>query len=391
MTEPRRVRRRDRLRDPETGQWDMAEVRHRMKGWAAVLVALAVIVGGGWFVGNRAWDAFMDFRTQEDYISVAGLEDVQVTIPAGSTMGQMATMLQEANVVKSADTFTKYARSRPDEAARIQAGTYNLRTEISAQSAFDRLLDPANIVRNMMRIPEGLRLSEALAQISERTKIPQEELQAVIDDPAELGLPEWAGGKAEGFLYPETYEIGADPTALSVLQIPVNHFKKVAAEIDFENRAASTPLGDPYQTLVMASIVEREARSAEDRAMVARVFYNRLEKGMPLQSDATTAYANNTTGRAATTDAERALDSPYNTYHPSTAGKLTPGPISSPERSALEAALAPAEGDWLFFVTVDLDTGETKFTNTLDEHNAAVAELRAWCAASPENQKKCTG
>ena len=90
-------------------------------------------------------------------------------------------------------------------------------------------------------------------------------------------------------------------------------------------------------------------------------------------------------------DAERALDSPYNTYHPSTAGKLTPGPISSPERSALEAALAPAEGDWLFFVTVDLDTGETKFTNTLDEHNAAVAELRAWCAASPENQKKCTG
>ena len=233
MTEPRRARRRDRLRDPETGQWDMAEVRHRMKGWAAVLVALAVIVGGGWFVGNRAWDAFMDFRTQEDYISVAGLEDVQVTIPAGSTMGQMATMLQEANVVKSADTFTKYARSRPDEAARIQAGTYNLRTEISAQSAFDRLLDPANIVRNMMRIPEGLRLSEALAQISERTKIPQEELQAVIADPRELGLPEWAGGRAEGFLYPETYEIGADPTALSVLQIPVNHFKKVAVVIDF--------------------------------------------------------------------------------------------------------------------------------------------------------------
>ncbi|HHU39559.1 MAG TPA: endolytic transglycosylase MltG [Propionibacterium sp.] len=391
MTEPRRARRRDTLRDPETGQWDAAEIRHRLKGWSAVVVALAVVIGGGWFVGTRAWDAFMDFRTKEDYISIAGVEDIQLTIPAGSTMGQIAQLLEEQNVVKSADTFTQYARSRPDEAARIQAGSYQLRTEISAQSAFDRLLDPANIVRNMLRIPEGLRLSEALAQVAERAKIPQEELQAVIENPAELGLPEWAGGKAEGFLYPETYEVGADPTALSVLQIPVAHFKKVAAEIDFEARAAESPAGDPYQALIMASIVEREAMGAEDRAKVARVFYNRLEQGMPMQSDATTAYANNTTGRAATTDEERALDDPYNTYHPSTAGKLTPGPISSPERSALEAALAPAEGNWLFFVTVDLDTGETEFNDTLEAHNQSVAKLRAWCAASPENQTKCTG
>ena len=391
MTEPRRARRRDTLRDPETGEWDAVEVRHRLKGWAAVLVALAVLAGAGWFVGTRAWDAVMGLRTSDDYLGATGVADVDVEVAKGASMAQIAQSLEEHDVVKSADTFKKYARSRPEEAAKVQAGTYRMRTQISAQAAFERLLDPVNLQRNMLRIPEGLRIEEALALISERTQIPQADLQAVVDKPSELGLPEWADGRAEGFLYPETYEVGAGPTALAVLQIPVAHFRKVAADMTFEERAAQSPAGDPYRALIMASIVEREARSPEDRAKVARVFYNRLAQGMVLQSDATTAYANGTTGRAGTTDQERALDNPYNTYHPSTAGKLPPGPISSPERSALEAALAPAEGNWLYFVTVDLDTGATEFNDTLEAHNASVAKLRAWCAASPENQKKCTG
>lgn len=392
MTEPRRARRRrDTLRDPETGEWDSEELKHRLKGWTAVLVAVAVIVGGGWFVGSRAWSAFMDFRTSDDYIGAEGVADVVVTVPSGASMAQIGLLLEEADVVRSRDTFRQYARSRPEEAAKIQAGTYQMRTQLSAQAAFDRLVSPNYLVRNMLRIPEGLRLEEALAQVAERTKIPQEELQAVIAQPGALALPEWSNGNAEGFLYPDTYEIGDRPSALSVLQIPVAHFKKVAADLKFEERSRQSPAGDPYRALILASIVEREARSPEERAQVARVFYNRLEKGMALQSDATTAYANGSTGRAATTQAERDLNSPYNTYHPSTAGKLPPGPISSPEATALEAALAPAEGSWLFFVTVNLDTGETEFNDTLEAHNQSVAKLRAWCAASPENQKKCTG
>ncbi len=391
MTEPRRSRRRDRLRDPETGQWDMAEVRHRLKGWIAVLVSLAVVVGGGWFVGTRAWDAFMDFRTKEDYISVAGTDDVEVAIASGSTMMQIAQVLQDANVIKSADTFRQYARSRPDEAAKIQAGTYRMRTEISSQSAFDRLVDPANLVRNMMRVPEGLRLSETLAQIAERAKIPLEELQAIVDNPGDLGLPEWAAGRPEGFFYPETYEIGSNPTPLSVLQIPVAHFKKVAAEMNFEERAKASPAQDPYQALVMASLVEREATSDEDRHKVARVFYNRMAKGMAMESDATVAYANGTTGRVATTVKEREIDSPYNLYLQKNAGKLMPTPITSPSRSAMDAAVEPTEGNWLFFVVVDLDTGETVFSDTFEQHQAAVRQWQAWCDRSPENKKKCFG
>lgn len=391
MTEPRRARQRDRLRDPETGQWDMAEVRHRIKGWLAVIVALAVIIGGGWFVGTRAWDAFMDFRTQEDYIGALGQDDVEITIPSGSTMAQMANVLVEADVIKSSDTFTKYARSRPDEAAKIQAGTFRMRTEISAQAAFDRLLDPANLKRNMMRVPEGMRLSETLAQISERAKIPQEELQAVIDNPAELGLPDWAQGRPEGFFYPETYEIGTDPTALSVLQIPVAHFKKVTEDMDFVQRALESPAGDPYQALIMASLVEREATTDEDRHKVARVFYNRMAKGMKMESDATVAYAAGTTGRVATRPEERLIDSPYNLYLDKNAGKLMPTPITSPSRSAMDAAVDPTEGNWLFFVVVDLDTGVTEFNDTYDEHLRSVAKWNAWCDQSNENKKKCYG
>ena len=117
------------------------------------------------------------------------------------------------------------------------------------------------------------------------------------------------------------------------------------------------------------------------------MFYNRLKKGMPLQSDATVAYAVKKTGTIWTTAAERKNKSPYNTYlHKG----LPPGPITAPAKAALEAAVNPEEGDWLYFVPVNLDTGETKFTNNYDDHLKALAELQAWCLQSAENKKKCS-
>ncbi|MDO5535010.1 MAG: endolytic transglycosylase MltG [Propionibacteriaceae bacterium] len=376
MTEPRRARQRDRLRDPETGKWDMPELRHRLKGWAAVLVALAVVIGGGWFVGTRAWDAFMEFRTQEDYIGAEGVADVEVDVPSGSTMSQIGQLLEDADVVQSADTFLKYARTRPDEAATVQAGNYRMRTQISAEAAFDRLVDPSNIVRNTIQLREGQRVTEQVALMAELTGLPQSDFEAILADPGPLELPGWAENRPEGFLFPDTYEVGKDPSALDVMKTAVNQFKRVAEEIDFENKAAASPAGDPYRALTMASLLEREAVTNEDRVKVARVFYNRLAQGMPLQSDATVAYANNITGRVFTTQEERNSDSPYNTY------KVTgwiPGPITSPARAAMEAAVNPAEGDWLYFVVVNLDTGETEFNNNLADHNASAEKLQVWC------------
>ncbi len=380
MSKPRR-RQRDRLRDPETGQWDMDEVRHRSKGWVAVIMAIAVIVGGVWFFGGRAWNALIDLRTKEDFIGT-GVADVEVEIPRGSSMRQIGELLQEATVVKSGETFRRYAQSRPEEAATVQAGNYKMRTEISASAAFERLLDPAYIVRNMIQLREGQRLSEAIASMAEQTGLPQADFEAVVAAPEPLGLPTWSKNNPEGFVFPDTYEIPATPTASGVMTMTVSHFKTVAAELEFERRAKESPAKDPYTALIMASLVEREAIGADDRAKVARVFYNRMAAGMAMQSDATVAYANNTTGRIQTTEAERRIDSPYNTYLPSTAGKLPPGPITSPSRSAMEAAVAPADGAWLFFVTVNLDTGETEFNTDLAGHNRSVAKWQQFCKTS---------
>ncbi len=381
MTEPRRYREPGRLRDPETGKWDVGEVMHSARGWLAVIVALAVVGGGTWFVGNKVWDVWIDFRTQEDYIGT-GVADLQVTIPKGSTMAQIGQLFQDADVVKSAKTFQRYASTRPEEAAKVQAGKYKMRTELPAKAAFERLLDQANIVRTMMRLPEGQRLTEQVAAMASGSKVPAADFEAALAKPAELGLPAWANAKPEGFFFPDTYEVPENPTALGVLKLATARFNDVTTQMDFVNRAMASPSADPYRALVMASLLEREANREEDRLKVARVFYNRLAKGMPLQSDATVAYANNITGRVWTTEAERALDSPYNTYLVKNAGKLPPGPVSSPSRAAMDAALNPAEGDWLYFVPINLDTGETEFNTTLEGHNVSLAKLQNWCKTS---------
>ena len=163
------------------------------------------------------------------------------------------------------------------------------------------------------------------------------------------------------------------------------------------DRAQALSFGDPkdtentkaYKALIVASIIEKEVFRAEDRAKVARVIYNRLAKGVQLQFDSTVAYSVNKTGTVWTTADERDCKknpSPYNTY---CVKGLPPTPISAPAEAALSAALNPEAGDWMFFVPINLDTGETKFSVTDAEHNAARAELQAWCLASPENKKKC--
>lgn len=377
---PRRAR-EPRLRDPETGEWDVAEVKHRTKGWVAVVLALVIVFGGIWFVGGKAWDAWMSFRTKDDYIG-AGVDPIQVEIPRGATMTAVGKLLEEKDVVKSADSFRRYAQSRPDESSRVQAGRYNMKTQMSVIAAFDALLDSNNLVRNTMQLREGQRTSEQLAAMAAATKLPVEEFQAIAKSPGTLGLPTWANGNVDGFLFPDTYELGSTPTAEGTMKMTVDNFNNVLERNDWVTQATNSPAKDPHSALVMASLVEREATTTEDRQKVARVFYNRLAKGQALQSDATVAYANNITGRVTTTPEERKLDSPYNTYLDKNAGKLPPTPISSPSEDAMQAAVAPADGNWLFFVVVNLDTGETVFSDTYDQHLKAVAQFQEFCKTS---------
>jgi UPF0755 protein len=374
------------IRDPETGKLDYKEIWYKVRAAFAVLLSLAVLGGGGWYIYSKGHDAWMEFRTAEDYIG-NGVDPVQVTVPKGATLREISDILFAANVVKTAKAFDREAEANADS-KQIQAGKYNLKTQLPAKTALAMLLDPKNIVRNRVTLKDGVRLSVQVAALSKATGVSEKDFNAKLKDWKKLGLPTWAKNGAEGFVFPDTYELPDKPTAASVLKLATDQFNAVAADLNMENSASA--LGySPYEALVMASIIEKEAGvKDEDRAKIARVFYNRLQQGIKLQSDATVAYANNIPGRVTTTDAERALKSPYNTYY---VKGLPVGPITSPSKKSIDAALRPEPGEWLYFAVVNLDTGETKFSNDLDGHNAVVAEWQAWCAQSDANKKKCFG
>ena len=374
------------IRDPETGKVDYKEIWYKARAGFAVLLSLAILGGGGWFIYSKGYDAWMEFRTAEDYIG-NGVDPVQVAVPKGATLRQISDLLVAADVVKTAKAFDREAEANADS-KKIQVGTYNLKTQLPAKTALAMLLDPKNIVRNRVTLKDGQRLSQQVQALAKATKVAEKDFNARLKDWKKMGLPTWAKNGAEGFVFPDTYELPDKPTAANVLKLATDQFNAVAADLDMEN--AADALGySPHQVLVMASVIEREAgTNDEDRAKIARVFYNRLAQGMKLESDATVAYANNITGRVFTTPAERRLDSPYNTYLKK---GLPVGPIASPSRKSMDAALNPAEGGWLFFTVVNLDTGETLFADTLAEHSANGQKLQEWCVASQANRDKCNG
>lgn len=372
------------LRDPETGRLLPKEVWYRVRGAVAVVLSLAVLLGGGWLVYGKVNEAWIAFRTVEDYIDPEGAADVVVEVPQGASTNTIADILLAADVIKTAKAFQSAAASDPN-VRRIQYGLYKLRTQIPAKTALQMLLDPANQIKNQFQIREGQRFSQVLTGLAENTKVAEKAFRDALKNRNQFGLPSWIGASNEGFIFPDTYNLPLKPNAVSVLKLPINQFLKTADDLAFEDRAKS--LGyKPYDVLIVASIIEREVFRSEDRAKVSRVFYNRLKEGMPLQSDATVAYANKVTGRVFTTAKERDIKSPYNTYKYK---GLPPGPITAPAKAAMDAALNPEDGDWLFFVPINLDTGETVFSTTFAEHQKAVNQLQAWCLASAANKKKC--
>lgn len=374
------------IRDPETGKVDYKEIWYKVRAAFAVVLSLAILGGAGWFIYSKSHDAWMEFRTAEDYIG-NGVDPVQVTVPKGATLRQISDLLFAANVVKTAKAFDREAEANADS-KKIQVGKYNLRTQLPAKTALAMLLDPKNIVRNRVTLKDGVRLSQQVTALSKATGIAEKDFNAKLKAWKKLGLPTWAKNGAEGFIFPDTYELPDKPTAANVLMLATDQFNTVATDLNIEDGASA--LGySPYQVLVMASIIEKEAGVNDgDRAKIARVFYNRLQQGVLLQSDATVAYANNITGRVTTTDAERALKSPYNTYY---VKGLPVGPITSPSKKSIDAALHPADGDWLYFAVINLDTGETEFNPDKAGHDASVAKWQAWCNQSDANKKKCFG
>jgi len=341
-------------------------------------VLVLVLLGG---LGYAGWWGFNWVRgalTTADYAG-PGTGSVTVEITPGQTATDMANMLYEADVVASAQAFVDAANADP-LSVNIQPGFYELRLQMKASDVVTALLDLENRIVDRVTIPEGLSMFRAFELLSESLGIPVEDFQAAAEDPEALGVPDFwftrdddrnASGSVEGFLFPSTYEFPPDPTAAQVLELMVAQFLNEAEDLNFVEEVESGLNITPYEALIVASLTQAEAGIPEDLPRVARVAYNRVyQADMPLQFDVTTNYWREVQGEDPEASSELSddeLDDPENPYNTDSVRGWPLGPINSPGRAAMEAAMAPAEGNWIYFVAIN-DEGESAFTESFEEH-----------------------
>jgi UPF0755 protein len=298
----------------------------------------------------------------------------------GQGAGAIWNNLKAQGVVKSVEAFTDAAAQDPDSRG-IQVGFYQLRKQMAAADALKVLVDPDNLVQSTVTVPEGLRVEDTVAALAKGTGLPVKAFNRVLAHPDAIGLPPYAHGNAEGYLFPATYAFPPNAKPVDMLSTMVDRWKQAADDADLEGNAKR--LGySPGELMTVASLVEAEANRDEDRGKVARVVYNRLETdetGGLLQIDATVNYALGRDLGLHLNEQQLRVDSPYNTRrYPG----LPPGPIESPGDKAIEAATNPTKGPWLYYATVNLDTGETKFTADYDRFLRFRHELQTYCDGS---------
>jgi UPF0755 protein len=338
----------------------------------AFLVVLLLMVGGGYY-------AFQQWNAGGIGLGELAEGPVTVIVPEGAGARDVAAILEEQGVVRSAAAFTA-AATLDGRAGQIRAGTYELDPQWSTEELLDVLAaGPPAVATFMVTIPEGLTVTQTLERIAgaEGSPFTVDDLRAGL---GQVALPAWVPQRElpegaepfEGMLFPETYEFTVEQTAAEVLTRLVTQTDQVIAEIP----AATRNDLSTYEVLVLGSLIEREARLAEERATISSVIHNRITDGMALQIDATVVYGIEVaTGErpSGLVNADYQFDTPWSTYvYPG----LPPTPISGVGRASLEAAAAPADTDFYFYVVEDEATGAHRFSTTLDEHNAAIAEIR---------------
>ena len=281
-------------------------------------------------------------------------KSISISIPTGATGAEIARILQAAGVVASAESFFRAAVANP-KAASIAPGTHSLSLKISGKTALEQLLDPKRI-SNLIKITEGAWNSEVFAKMvatKNWSASPSESAKEVV-------LPEGITA-LEGVLFPAQYSFAEGTSQVAALQSMVNRFKEAISTINFVDPAGKL---NKQQLVTLASLVQAEG-DTKDFAQISRVIRNRLAIGMPLQLDSSVHYLKNTRGQIFLSNKSTKLKSPYNTYQNY---GLPPAPIGNPGLAALKAAIAPAEGDWLFFITVA--PGDTRFTKSFSEFNS---------------------
>jgi UPF0755 protein len=377
----------DRVEDEVSYDYEPGGRRRKgrgLKGCVAVLVALVVLVGGFYVALTQGVSWVSDqFQGPDDYPG-PGTGSVEFTVNEGDTVAQIGRNLKEQDVTKSVQAFID-AAAGDSASSGIQVGAYELQKQMKAADALEVLVDPGNLIGfPTVTIPEGLRLTEIVSTLAKNTEFPARAWNRALES-GRIGLPDYAEGNAEGYLFPATYEIKPGMKPVGILKMMVNRWSEAAEAADLEAKAAE--LGHtPAELMIIASLIEAEGRG-DDMPKIARVIYNRLDgpgdKGGTngtLGIDASIAYGLGLSpGSTELTPEQLAEDTPYNTRI--NAG-LPPTPIEAPGDDAIAAAANPAEGDWYYYVTVDLSTGETKFYEDYAGFLEGRDEYKAYCETS---------
>jgi UPF0755 protein len=347
--------------------FEPAPVTKSRGGLTVAIIAIVTIAGligaAGWY-GYQSLSELVSRFQVEDY-SGEGVGETTIVIEPGDTGSEVARKLVDADVVASFDAiYRPMLRTN----FTIFPGTYSFPMQISGQRALEILIEGKNRVVISVTLPEGFTNAQMVSRLAEALGLDSEALNAAIEN---LEVPVEAPNR-EGYLFPATYQF--DPGASADMVIATIHERMLA-----ELRSFGVAPDQYHEVLTKASLIQLEAKLAIDFFKVSRVIDNRLAINMPLQFDSTVNYGTGGT-KVTTTDEQRADRNPYNTY---VFPGLPIGPIGNPGSLAIESALSPVDGPWLYFVTVNLQSGETVFSNTFAEHLVAVEEFRRWIRANP--------
>ena len=323
-----------------------------------LILAVVVAAGGVWLLLGSA-KPYKGYPAAEQFVD----------IPPGAGPAAIGRRLAASGVVRDELSF-RVALARSGQARRLQAGEYRFDRPMSAREVIDKLAR-GDVFLRPITFPEGLTAAQ-MAQIYERDGGgAKADFVRATNDVALIRDLDSAARDLEGYLFPDTYSLPRRATAGELVQRMVTAFRDVLTR-DLVERAAARGLS-VRELVTLASLVEKETAKPEERPIVAAVYTNRLKIGMGMQCDPTVIYALERAGKYTgnLTREDLRFDSPYNTYR--YAG-LPPGPIASPGKASLEAAAAPADVPYLYFVS--RNDGSHVFSSTLDEHNRYVFEYQ---------------
>ncbi|MGC0271548.1 endolytic transglycosylase MltG [Pseudactinotalea sp. Z1739] len=347
-----------------------AQRRRNAITFVVMVASIALLLGGAFVLIRPLFQGSPEEPEVTDFPG-PGSGEVEVVVNTGDTGTDIGRTLVEANVVATVGAFTEAYNNNP-QAVQIQAGTYTMREEMASVDAVQALLDPGSRADLTVTIPEGWRATQIYERVAARLEVPLEDVEVAAEEFAAAELPDAAEGEIEGWLFASTYTVETDTEPAELLQQMVDLTVRQLEERE-------VPEDEWQDTLIIASILELEVNNPEHWGQVARVVENRLagcSGDGTLGMDTTYAYGLNKPAWEITRS-EWQEDHPYNTRR--VAG-LPPTPIGAPGEPAIDAVLNPPEGDWCYFVTVNPNTGETRFTDDIDEHRQNQELYREWLA-----------